>query len=163
MVDQAKIEGNGHSGESPTRAVARGTGEFLQDVFTLSELQAKLLLVDLRQALDNLLWSAIAVAIGGALGLACLPVALVTIALTIVETTRLSHAQAFGATLAAALLIAALLAGFGVWRLRRSGDVLNRSISEWRQNVKWVKDALRRLGSNPFRRGPSTSPSASNW
>jgi putative superfamily III holin-X len=140
--------------------VARNTGEFVQDLFTLSELQLRLLLVDLRQGLWSLVPPVALLLIGLAFALSCLPVAMMTLAWALIETANLAHWRA---------LAVALLAGIGLtlifliaaWvLLRRQEGMFLRSGDEWRQNLKWVKDAIRRQGRPPFGRSSSTSTSS---
>jgi hypothetical protein len=145
MVDQTKVNGSARRGEAPPRAIARSTGELLEDLLTLAELQLRLLVLDVRQGLVRLAIAAGAVVAGAVLLLGCVPIAIAATALCLVETTSLTLAQAFGLSLLAAVLLAAGLAATGIVYVRRRLDILERSRHEWRENAQWFRSALRRL------------------
>jgi len=146
MVDQAQqVNGSGRAEETPPRAVARSAGELLSDLVTLAELQGRLCMVDAQEGLSRLLWPAIVLAVGIVIALGSVPVALAALALALVEIARVTYAQAFGIALLVGIVLAAGLCGAGVAALRHWSNVFNRSRTEWRQNLKWGKDALARL------------------
>ena len=155
MVDQAKVNGAGRPEETTTGAVARSAGELLSDVVTLSELQGRLLMTDAREGVAKLLTPLAVIAVGILFFAGTIPVALVTLALLLVQTTSLTQVQAFGVSLLVGLALTALFAGGGVWYLRRGTPMFERTQTEWRQNVKWAKDAVGRLTK------PTWRPSAS--
>jgi len=131
--------------ETAARAVARNTGEFLHDLVTLIELQMRLLFIDGQEGMRGLLWPTVTLVTGLAVGVATLPVALIALALTLTEVTSLSPAQSAAIAAGTGLLIAALFAGFGWWSLRSPrGNAFERSGREWRQNLRWIKDALQK-------------------
>jgi uncharacterized membrane protein len=148
MVDQTQVKDekptNGR-GESPPRAVARSTGEFLYDVTTLAELQGKLLLVDCQAGLRKLLVPIVAMVIGLVVAIGCVPVALAALALTLVETTELTLAASLGIALLVGLLVAAILTIGAYFYLRSGFSFLDRSYYEWQRNVAWAKDMMKRL------------------
>jgi hypothetical protein len=150
MVDQTSVNPstNGNAAEAPPQAVARTSMEFLHDLLTLCELQTKLIGVDLQSGLDRLLlWAGILIA-GLCVALACVPLCLAAVALGVAEYGHFSLAQAFGISVFSGLLLAAGLVGLAVIRLRSTVNVFDRSWAEWRQNVRWAKDTLRRLSSS---------------
>jgi len=146
MVDQAQqVNGSGRAAETPPRAVARSAGELLSDLVTLAELQARLCMVDAQEGLNRLLRPAIVLAVGIAVALGCIPVALTALALALVEIMRLTYAQAFGIALVVGMILAGGLCGAAVASLQHWSNAFNRSRTEWHMNVKWGKDALARL------------------
>jgi len=149
MVDQTTVEQHHANGaETPPQAVARSSMEFLHDLITLGELQAKLLLLDAQEGLTRLaIWAGV-LAVGALLALACFPVCLAVIALWIAELGGLSTAQAFTISLLLGLIVAAAMIGAGIYTIRSRATFLQRSWTEWRQNVRWVKETLRRLSSS---------------
>ena len=151
MVDQAKVNGSGTADETTTGAVARSAGELLHDLVTLSELQGRLLLTDAREGVADLLTPVAVIAVGVLLLVGCIPVALVTLALLLIETTSLTQVQAFGFSLLVGVALGAILALGGVWYLRHRSPMFQRTQSEWRSNVKWAKDALGRLTKSTWR------------
>ncbi len=149
MVDQTSVKSasNGHTSVSPPQAVARSSMEFLHDLITLVELQAKLIGIDVQAGLPRVILSLTLLLFGICLALACLPLCLAVMALAIAEYWQFSLSQAFGIAVLAGLLIAALSAGIAVLRLRQAHHLLDRSTTEWRQNMRWAKQTLRRLSN----------------
>lgn len=150
MVDQAKVNSmSGADGaprpESAPGAMARSAGELLHDVVTLSELQARLLVADAREGVTHLVTPIVIIAIGLLVILGCIPVAFITLALLLVETTTLTAVQAYGVSLLSGLVFGAALAAGGYWYLRHGSPVFERTQIEWRQNMKWAKDAIGRI------------------
>lgn len=156
MVDQAQ-QINGRASETPPRAVARSAGELIHDLVTLAELQGRLALIDARDGVSRLSMAVAMLGAGVLVVGGCIPIALAALALVLVETTTLTNAQAFGIALLVGLLIAALLAGIGYWYLRSGGNVFERSQAEWRQNLRWAKDALKANRSGTSFTGPSSA------
>jgi len=154
MVDQAQVTATEDRPELPPRAVARGTAEFLHDVMTLSELQGKLVLVDFREGTGKILISVVALVIGVAWGMGCFPIALVALAVALKESTTLSLSASFGIALLVGLGLSALLAIPALLALRAETHMFDRSFTEWRRNLQWFKDTLKRVGQ---------STSAHNW
>ena len=159
MVDQTSVKpstnGNGNANEAPPQAVARTSMEFLHDLLTLGELQTRLIGVDLQSGLNRLLaWAALLVA-GLCIAIACVPLCLAAVALGIAEYGQFPLSQAFALAVFSGLLLAAGLVGLAAVRLRSTVNVFDRSWIEWRQNVRWAKDTLRRLStSGPDNRFP---------
>jgi len=154
MVDQAQVTMAEERAELPPRAVARGTAEFLHDVLTLAELQGKLAVVDLREGTAKVVVTLAALMIGVAWGLGCFPIALVALAVALKESTTLSLSASFGIALLVGLGLSALLAIPALIALRAEVHMFDRSLTEWRRNLQWFKDTLKRL--------PNTS-SGSHW
>lgn len=160
MVDQTPINGSAKRAEPPSRAVARSTGELLEDLLTLAELQFKLLVLDLQQGVWRLAVPAAAVVAGSLVALGCIPVALAAAALCLDEATSLSVAQAFGLSLLGGVVFAGILAGSGWTYLRYRLDIFERTRTEWQQNSQWVRTALKRFGKPTVRREPVNDPSS---
>jgi hypothetical protein len=159
MVDQAQItaaeETETRSRELPPQAVARSTAGFLHDVATLAELQGQLVLADFKEGTGKLLIEMMMIAIGAAIGLGCVPVALATLALIINAGTTLSMAVSFAIALATGLLLAGILAIPACLAVRANISIFDRSLAEWRRNRQWAKETLRRLArSSPPRPSP---------
>jgi hypothetical protein len=146
MVDQTQVTSADRS-DSPPRAVARNSAEFVHDVVTLVELQTSLLKVDLQQCLARLIVPGVVVVAGAVIVLSCIPILLAAVGLLMVELFGWSHAQGFFFALGCGLLIGGAASLWAVWRLRSSFDALKRSRDEFLQNVAWVKQVLKRLGT----------------
>jgi len=89
--------------------------------------------------------SVIALVIGIAWGLGCLPIALVALAVALKEITTLSLSASFGIALLVGLGLSALLAIPAIFALRAEVHMFDRSLTEWRRNLQWFKDTLKRL------------------
>jgi hypothetical protein len=146
MVDQAQITPAGRS-DSPPRAVARNTAEFVHDVVSLVELQTSLLKIDVQQCLAKMVVPGAVAAVGAVLVLSCMPILLASVALLMVELAGWTHAQAFFFALGCGLVIGGGACLWAAWRLRSSFNDLARSREEFSQNVAWVKQVLKRLGT----------------
>ena len=124
------------------RAVAHNLSELLHDSLTLGDLQLRLAWADVRRLMSDLIYPGVLLLIGVVLVLSCVPVALATIALALVETTRLTLAQAFAFTLAGGLVIGAVTAlAAAVW-MRRGLKPFERSLAECDANMRWIKKVL---------------------
>ena|SRR5438270_6306882 len=160
MVDQTDVRPTDGQKELPPQTVARSGAEFFRDLTVLAELQGKLLLVDFRQGLWKLLTPFAVLVAGTTLALGSVPIALAALAVTLVETTKLTLAQSLGISLLVGIVLAAVLTLAGWTRLRSNLRFLNRSYAEWRRNLQWAKDTLKRLGQashTPVHRSPSPS------
>ena len=145
--------------ETAAHSVDRNTGEFLHDLVTLGELQLQLLFIEGQEKLRGLLWPVITLVAGLVVGSATLPVALIALALTLTELTSLSPAQSAGIAAGVGLLVAALFVGFGWWALKSPrGNAFERSGREWRQNLRWIKDALQKSVGDRSRNAHRPAP-----
>ena len=160
MVDQANMNGKG-AASSPARGLVTNFYEFASDILTLVELQTKLFAEDARLGRKRFVAPAILLFCGAGLILSCLPIALVTIALLLMELAAWSPAQAFLATVGIGLLTGILLASGAAYFLRNSLGVFQRSLNECDANVRWVKNALRRFGRRTNEPGTPHSASRS--
>jgi hypothetical protein len=157
MVDQAHVT-TCERADSPPRAVARNTAEFLHDVVTLVELQGSLLKIDVKQTLTGMIVPGVIAIVGALLLLSCMPILLASIALLLVETLEWTYAQAFFCALGIGLVVGGIACLAGAWYVRQSFSQLQRSKTEFVQNVSWIKQVLKRLGTSP-----SASPAAARW
>lgn len=146
MVDQTKVTASNGTSGSPTKAVAANSAEFFHDITTLAELQGKLFLADAQQSFNRSVVPLATLITGAVLSLSTLPLALVAIALTLVEMTTLSNAQAFWITVAIGLVLGVLACVIAVWRLRTSLSSFQRSLNEWNLNIRWFRRVLKQLG-----------------
>jgi len=158
MVDQAQVTAASSETELPPRAVARGTAEFLHDVATLAELQGKLVIVDFREGMGQLLAPVLALCLGAILSLGCVPIAFATLALLLQRSASLSLPAAFGISLLAGVVLSGVLVFSALLALKSKIRIFDRSFYEWGRNLKWIKDTLRRLGQNSTSNPPFRSP-----
>jgi len=154
MVDQANRDGVDSSSE-PTPQSRAKLADLLDDIVQLGELQRQLFVADLHQAGRLVRLQVVLLALGVLLALSCVPLALVTVALLLVEFARLGYAAAFGCTLIVALIGAAGLIAASFRWFRAGPRLFQRSAAEWTLNQQWLKDKLQRL-KHPLRRASST-------
>lgn len=145
MVDQTQIEAAPRDVEAPPRTVARNTAELFSDVLTLAELQGKLLLVDVESGIWKIVPLAISLLAGVVLAGSCLPIALATVALALVEYVKFTPAQGFALALLGGALVSLALMGAAAWQIRAGIRLFERSQAEWKHNLRWVKNMLKRM------------------
>jgi len=125
------------------------------DALELAELQTQLLKMDAKATSKRIQLTAILVAVGLVVLLASLPVALITVAETIVVQSSLGTPVAYAITTLSALVLSAALIGTGYWRLKSGVTTFERSSHEFRKNLDWIKSSLKKSdGAKP----PSTEP-----
>jgi len=155
MVDQAQVTPANGQAELPPQKVAQNTAGFFHDVATLGELQAQLAIVDLRLCLSKLLTPIIVLAVGAAIGLGTIPIALAALALAIAANTELSLAACFGIAHAVGAVLCIALVVPSILALRGGSRLFDRSRYELGRNVNWFKETLKRLSQGP----PPPTPS----
>lgn len=144
MVHQTKIaELNGQS-EEASQGFAGDVGAFANDVLTLTELQSQLLVADARECSRLALVPSLILLGGLALGLACFPIALVTVAIGLVQWLEISHFTAFLIVAVAGATCSVLLSLFGWMQFRQRAAILRRSRDELVRNLRWIKRVLER-------------------
>lgn len=144
MGHQTKIDERNGSPESAPKALARDVGEFAHDVFTLAELQAQLFVTDVRECSQRAFMPGLVLLIGVALGLACFPIALVALALALVQVFEASYAAGFLIAAIAGAVSSAVLSVIGWLLVRGRLAVLRRSRDELLRNLRWIKKVLER-------------------
>jgi len=154
MLDQTEVRPTNGKSELPPRAMARSTSELLHDMVTLGELQAKLALVDLQEGVGKMLLPAGLAILGAGVGLGCVPIALMTLALSLEKLTNLSPPVCFAIAFGVGLLVAAILVIPALATLKTGVRTFDRSMSEWRRNRQWAKETIKRMGQS----GPYNTP-----
>ena len=154
MADQASLNLNGGKRvrvNSPlTDGVFGNLAELAGDMTTLAELQAKLVVVDLKASASRAVLPAALVGAGVVFLLAALPVALIGASELLADALGLTHrgwAYLIVAAVAAALTVVLVL--IGLPRLSKSFDNLTRSREELERNLAWVKTVLANSGRPP--------------
>ena len=151
MVDQTTLGNHAaHDGamntESPPRAVARNTAELMSDVVTLAELQGRLLLIDVESGVWKIIPFVITLTAGVILAICCVPIAMATIALGLIHYGGLLPPVAFAYTLLGGAILSLVLVAAAFWQYKRGMRLLERSQNEWKQNMRWIKNTLQRMG-----------------
>lgn len=141
MADQTHMNGTSRP-TTPAQGVMHNMLEFVSDVLTLGELQAKLFAEDGRVGLKQLVVPVLAFIAGVTILLSCVPIALVTIALLLVEFAAFTAAQAFLISLAGGIVFGLVIAVAAALYLRKGSTMFDRSFRECDANVRWVKGVL---------------------
>ena len=146
---ETQMNTNGRvNGEEPN-VVASFAG-LSHDVIELAELQAELFALDVKDTSQGARTALLLSAAGILVLLGSIPVALVTIAVLLVEQFGWSNAAGFGAATAVGILLGAGILAAAWARFRTSLVTLHRSRDELRRNIAWVKTSLRnRAQPNP--------------
>jgi hypothetical protein len=84
---------------------------------------------------------------GVALG--SVPIFLAAFAATLVATTSLSWAASLWIALALGVVLALVLSIPAAVSIKGGMNMFDRSYAEWRRNMQWMKDTLRRVKSSP--------------
>jgi hypothetical protein len=149
MVDQASMNGgrsaaasaDGENG-SPEQRLVGGLSDFANDTATLVELQAKLIWLDLKQAIAQARMAAVLVVCGLVLINAALPVILVGVAAVLAPLLRISTGWALLLTGGVVVVAAAVVVALAARRLPPSFSALRRSSDELSRNVAWLRTVL---------------------
>src|SRR6202034_2002492 len=107
----SRVEENGHSAGG---TAARSVGQILHDILTLAQLQARLFQLDARQAAEKIQRPFLALAAGVVLAICALPIALVGIALLLMDVGGLSRVASVWITFIFAVFVAASLVSYAV-------------------------------------------------
>jgi hypothetical protein len=137
---------NGNGRTAAPRAVVENLGEFVHDVVTLSELQARLLVADLKDFRSGATVPAGLMALAAIVALGTVPVLLMGVAWMFVNYGGLAEGWAFLAATAIGLMTAAVLGGVGWLLFRRRLAALERSQVELERNITWIKSVLKHSG-----------------
>ena len=132
------------SRETAPKAFARDMREFADDVFTLAELQAQLLVTDVQECSQRVKVPGLLLLAGLGLGSACLPIGLAALALWLVQIFEMSYAIGFLIATVAGAMLSMLLCGLGWFLVRQRLVVLRRSYEELVRNLGWIKKVLER-------------------
>ena len=133
MVAQTTMNGARRSDSAAARATYNATAMF-RDLWTLAELQSKLMAADFQESRRRARAGLVALVVGLVILLAGMPIALIALA-KLLATAGLSEPAAYGCAALAAMVVAAGALWFGWRRLNtalatfsRSGDELGRNL-----------------------------------
>jgi hypothetical protein len=140
MAHQASVN---HGSFNGAAALGENFSRFAQDLTALTELQIRLLAVDVRDAKQKS-GAAMTLLVGGAvLMLGCVPVLLFGVAHLLIEFAQWPPSGAYACVSALGLMIGGAV-GYGGWRkLMTAAGVLSRSREELLETLQWIKQALR--------------------
>jgi Putative Actinobacterial Holin-X, holin superfamily III len=146
-MDQTKmnsrVEENGHTAGG---TAARSVGQILHDVVTLGQLQTQLFVLDARDASGKIQRPIFALAAGAVLAICAVPIALIGIALLLIDVAHMSRLGAFWVTFIFTVFVAASLVGYAVAWFRKPPGLFQCSREELVNNIERVKEMLHRSG-----------------
>jgi uncharacterized membrane protein YqjE len=140
----SRVEENGHSAGG---SAARSVGQILHDILTLAQLQGQLFVLDARDAAVKVQRPILMLAAGAVLAICAVPIALVGIALLLIDAAQLSRLAAFWITFVFAIFVAASLMAYAIAWFRKPPGLFEYSREELANNIERVKEMLHR--SNP--------------
>jgi Putative Actinobacterial Holin-X, holin superfamily III len=140
MAYQAAV--NGGPGHHRSEGVITSLGELGGNVATLAELQAKLTLIDAREAVGRATWPTAVLAVSAAVLLATVPVLLIGLAFLVASWTGISQGAALLIVAAVVAIIAGAIALVSLREFLRSFESFRRSRDELTRNVAWIKTVL---------------------
>lgn len=139
-------------GESPDvkvkRSVVSNVGEIVGDAATLAELQFQLLQVDAKESIRHLIFPTAVTTVGLLLAAGCFPVALIVIASLLHELADLPMYASGGIALLIGAVTAAAMIVVGMLGLKRAVKYFDRTISELKRNIAWLKQLKGGLGAD---------------
>jgi hypothetical protein len=143
MVDQASVNGRGTASVAPSSSAEfEGVAEFVDDLWSLAELQAKLAAADYRESARKSAIPIVLTVAGLAVILASVPVALFAAGWLLSLALRIHQGWALLLTAGAAMVLGILVAGLGGMRLRHSFDSFRHSRKQLWLNVAWIRTVL---------------------
>jgi uncharacterized membrane protein YqjE len=145
MDGETKMNGNGRL-RTKIPDVAGSFSELTHDVIELSELQAKLFVLDVKKSSQRTRTCLVLGVVAICFLLGTIPVALMALAQLLVEQLQWPQSAALGVAALAGLALAAIAAGVA-WGMIKGGLVsLERSREELSRNMEWLKSTLRSRG-----------------
>jgi uncharacterized membrane protein YqjE len=137
----SRVEENGHSAGG---SAARSVGQILHDILTLAQLQTQLFVLDARDGVVKIQRPLLALAAGAVLAICAVPIALIGIALLLIDVAHLSRLAAFWITFIFAIFVAASLVAYAVAWFRKPPGLFEYSREELANNIERVKEMLHR-------------------
>lgn len=143
MVDQASVNGRGTASVPDSRSAEyEGVAEFVDDLASLAELQARLAVVDFREASRKAAIPLVLTVAGLAVTMVSVPVALFAVSWLLAMTLGIHQGWALLLVAAAAMVLGGVVAVLGGIRLQNSFDSFRRSRKQLMLNLAWVRTVL---------------------
>jgi len=158
MANQATLKGDkqgqggSQSNGSPEARVVGGIAEFGNDITTLAELQARLAMLDLKEAVAKALVPTALVVVGMTCLLGAIPVVILGVADLVSAAFRISDGAARILTGVVVLIVSALLVVVFGRRIGPSFSGFQRSQEELTRNLSWIRTVLLYSGRHMPRR-----------
>lgn len=133
---------NGHRVEESTAGVGENVANLAYDLVSLSELQAKLLFLDLQEGSAKAATPTALLAGGICMVLGSLPVVLLGLGGVLATWTSLSTPIAWLIVAGVALLTGIIAIRLAVIQLKQASLILTRSRSELNETIVWIKKVI---------------------
>jgi len=131
----ARVPGSGS-------AEFEGVAEFVDDLASLAELQAKLTTIDLRDAARKSVVPIVLTVVGLTVAVAGVPVALLGAGWLLASALNIHQGWAMLLTAATAMALGGLVAALGGMQLSHSFDSFRRSRKQLSLNLAWIRNVL---------------------
>ena len=150
MADQSSVNGHG-TARVPGSSSAEfdGVAEFVDDLASLAELQAKLAAADFRDAARKSAVPIVLTVVGLTVLAASVLVALLGAGWLLASALNIHQGWAMILTAGVAIVLAGLVAGWGGMRLTHSFDSFRRSRQQLWLNLAWIRTVLVTRASAP--------------
>jgi len=143
MVDEASVNGRGTARvPGSSSAEFEGVAEFVDDLASLAELQAKLAAADFRDAARKSAVPIVQTVVGLTVVVASVPVALLGAGWLLASTLKIHPGWAMLLTAGAATALGGLVAGVGGMQLSHSFDSFRRSRKQLTLNLAWIRTVV---------------------
>jgi Putative Actinobacterial Holin-X, holin superfamily III len=153
MANQASVSRrDGSNNHASPLSVVGNLADFGNDIATLAELQAKLTLLDAKDAVAKATTSLVVLGVSLAVALASLPVILIGLADLIAASTQLSSGAAQLMVGLVALVLAGVAGFFGWKGSTGSLTTFRRSSEELTRNLSWIRTVLAYSGRGSGKR-----------
>lgn len=144
MADETKVSERNGAPEAAPKGLVRDVGELAHDAWTLVELQAQLFSADMQELGRRPVVPALILLGGLALVVAGFPMALIALALLLVQVLPTSYPVGFLLAAVIGAMCGGLLCIIGWRQVRKRLAVLQRSQQELARNLNWIKQILER-------------------
>jgi len=145
MVSQTSV--NGQRIDETAVAVGENVANLASDLISLTELQVKLAVLDLKETSAQAVAPAAVLGAGICICLGTIPVLLLGISWALAHLTGVSPEAAMLIVSIVALLTAGISMALAYSRMVKSFRVLDRSREEFEANLNWIKKALQQSSS----------------
>ncbi len=142
MAGQTPVEPKNGSPEGPAKVFARSVSQYIRDIITLSELQSRLLVIDLKQAARRATGVAVLLVVACGLLAGSFPVLLMAIAYAFVEGKGWPLWAGFLTATVIGVVLSACFGAGGAMLLRGRLAGFERSRRELARNLRWLKESL---------------------
>lgn len=143
---------NGQRIDETAAAVGENVANLASDLISLTELQAKLAVLDLQETSSQAVWPAAVLTGGACLFLGTIPVLLLGCSGWLAKGAEISSEAAMAIVSLIALLIAGGCVWWGYAGVKQAVRVLERSREEFQANLRWIKKAIQQPSGPKFMR-----------